>query len=105
MENVSSVTRMCAHVHLSGSAMSATMVHSREGVLSVEVLAFQTPTTARSVLSRRTEMDVPRLSILEVPRLISSTSVRSMVLRRDDRDDVFVRFLWPHITLCRADAY
>jgi hypothetical protein len=33
------------------------MVHSREGVLSVEVLAFQTPTTARSVLSRRrTEM-------------------------------------------------
>jgi hypothetical protein len=32
MANVSSVTHTCAHVRLSGSAMSAIMVHSREGV-------------------------------------------------------------------------
>jgi hypothetical protein len=39
-------------------------------------------------------MDALRLSTLEVPRLISFTSVRNMVLRRDDdQDDVFVRFL------------
>jgi hypothetical protein len=92
--SVSSVIHMCGRVRLSGSAMSAITVHSREGVLSAEVLAFQMRTTARNVLSRRrTGMDALRLSTLEVPRLISSTSVRSMVLRRDDWDDVFVRFL------------
>lgn len=85
MGSASSVTHMCARVRLSVCVMSATMVHSREGVLSAEVLASQTPTTARSVRSRRKiEMDVPRLSTLEVPRLISFTSVRNMVLRRDD---------------------
>jgi hypothetical protein len=101
MGSVSSVTRMCVRVRLSGSAMSATTVHSREGVLSAEVLAFQTRTTARNALSRRrTGMGALRLSTLEVPRLISFTSVRNMVLRRDDdQDDVFVRFLWPHVTL------
>jgi hypothetical protein len=95
MGSVSSVTRMCVRVRLSGSAMSATTVHSREGVLSAEVLAFQTRTTARNALSRRrTGMGALRLSTLEVPRLISFTSVRNMVLRRDDdQDDVFVRFL------------
>ena len=106
MASVSSVTHMCAHLRLSESVMSATMARSREGVSSAEVLASQMPTTARSVHSRKmTEMAVPRLSILEAPRLISSTSVRSMVLRRDDRDDGFVRLLGPHVSICPPDAY
>lgn len=97
MASVSSVTHTCAHVRLSVSAMSATMVHSREGVWSAEESVSQTPTTARSVPSRRrTGMVVPRSSISEVPRQISSTSARSMVLRRDDPEDGAVcGSLWP----------
>ncbi len=98
MASVSSVTRMCAHVRLSESVMSATMVPSRGGVSSVEGSASQMPTTARSALSRkRTEMDVPRLSILEAPRPISSMNERSMVLRRDDQE---VGFVWSISSLC-----
>jgi hypothetical protein len=98
MASVSSVTRMCAHVRLSESVMSATMVPSRGGVSSVGGSASQMPTTARSALSRkRTEMDVPRLSILEAPRPISSMNERSMVLRRDDQE---VGFVWSISSLC-----
>ena len=91
--SVSSATPMCAHVHLSESVTSATMDHSRGDVSSVEGLASQMPITARSALNKkRTEMDVPRLSILEVQRLISSMNGRSMVSRRDDQEDGSVSF-------------
>ena len=101
MANASSATHTCAHARLFGSAMSATTAHSREGVWSVES-ASQTPTTARSVPSRRrTRMVVPRLSILEAPRLISSTSGRSMGLRRDDW---VAGFYWPRVVFRRTDT-
>lgn len=88
MASVLSATRTCAHVRLSGSATSAIMVRSREGVWSVEESASQTLTTARSAPSRRrTGTVAPRSWISEAPRRISSMSARSMVLRRDDRED------------------
>ena len=105
MASASSATHTCAHARLFGSAMSATTAHSREGVWSAEESASQTPTTARSVPSRRrTGMVVPRLSILEAPRLISSTSGRSTGLRRDDWEEGVAGFYWPHVVFCRTDT-
>jgi hypothetical protein len=49
-------------------------------------------------------MVVPRLSILEAPRLISSTSGRSMVLRRDDREEGVAGFYWLLVVFCRTDT-
>jgi hypothetical protein len=84
--------------------MSATMDPSREGVLSVEGLASQMLTTARSALSKkRTEMDVLRLSTLEAPRPISSMSARNMVLRRDDQEGGFVWSFWSRCDFCCTD--
>lgn len=85
MASVLSVIPMCAHVHLSVYVMSATMVHSKVGVSSVGVLAYLMPITARSAHSRRKiGMDARRSSTLGAPRLISSTSAKNMVSRKDD---------------------
>ncbi|THU46081.1 hypothetical protein C4D60_Mb09t01190 [Musa balbisiana] len=85
MGSVSSVIHMSAHVRSCGSAMSATMVHFREGVSSVEELGFPMPTIAKNAPNRRkTVMGVPRLSIWEVPKLIFSMKERNMDLRKDD---------------------
>ncbi|KAJ8458056.1 hypothetical protein OPV22_030982 [Ensete ventricosum] len=40
MGSVSSVIHMSGHVHLCGSAMSATMVHFREGLVGTPILSI-----------------------------------------------------------------
>lgn len=62
----------------------------------VEVLASPTLITARSALYlRKTEMDVPRLSILEVPRPICSMNERNMVSKNDNRQFSDLNFRFP----------
>jgi len=61
------------------------MDHSREDVLSVEVLVFLMRTTARNVFNlKRTEMDVRRSSILVLLKQICSMRGKNMDSRKSE---------------------
>lgn len=75
--------------------MNVTMDLSRVVVSFVEVLEYLMPTIVKSVHNRRKiEMVVRKLSILEVPKRISSMSGRNMVLKKDEGRILVQSFNW-----------
>jgi len=86
MASAQSVTHTCAQPRSCACVTSATMAHMRGDASSVETLACQTPTTARSALFwKKIEMAVQRSSTWVQQRLTCSMSGKSTASNGDDR--------------------
>lgn len=78
---------MCVLAHWYEYVMNVIMGLSKVVVSFAEELGFLMLTIVKSVRNRRRiEMVVQKLLILEVPKQISSMSVKNMGLRRDEGD-------------------